>query len=448
MINFCTTCRGRTSHLKLTLPRNLADNKSPNSRFVVLNYNSPDGLLDYVVTHHQEDLRTGKLVVYSFAPDDGKWHMAHAKSMAMRLGILEGADTVVTLDADNFAGPNLDEYIAANLEPGSFLHPDFAAIKRMPWTAERPLRGFAGRLAIRSQDFLKLGGYDEQFDIWGSEDIDLLGRLHRSGYTPKFFHYKNLYTIPHGPEVRFKEYPEAEKNEAKEHSRWIDSRTETVVNYGKFGMGTVYRNGDPTPITLGPVPTRVFGIGLHKTATSSLHKAFQSLGFDSLHWGNGEAPLIWQEVNAAGRSKTLERFYAACDIPIPLLYQKLDKAYPGSKFILTTRDESEWLTSVERMWDAKYNPTRWQWDVWPISNRLHTALYGRSDFDAQTMLSRYRQHNAEVVEYFKDRPDDLLVMDMSNGAGWLQICTFLGKPVQSAPYPREYPTREVGSPES
>lgn len=443
MIVFCTTCRGRTAHVKQTLPRNLANNKSSNSKFVLLNYDSPDGLLDYIVTNHQEALKSGKLVVYSYCPPDGKWHMAHAKSMAMRLGILEGGDTVVTLDADNFTGPNLDEYIDANLEPGSFLHPDFASIKRMSWTPERPLRGFAGRLAIRAQDFLKLGGYDEQFNLWGSEDIDLLGRLHRSGYKPKFFHHTNLHVVPHGPEVRFKEYPEAVKNESKENSRWIDSRTETVVNYGRFGMGVVYRNGDPNPITLGPVPTRVFGIGLHKTATSSLHKAFQCLGFDSLHWGNGEAPLIWQEVNAAGRSKTLERFYAACDIPIPMLYRQLDNSYPGSKFILTIREELQWLKSVERMWDRNYNPTRWQWDVWPISNRLHKALYGRIDFNSETMLSVYRRHNAEVKEYFKGR-NDLLVMDMSNGAGWMQICTFLGISIPSCPYPWEYPTKPVG----
>ena len=233
----------------------------------------------------------------------------------------------------------------------------------------------------------------------------------------------------------------ARRYEANDSWRIPGRQTGTVANYGKFGVGTVYRNGDPTPIELGPVPTRVFGIGLHKTATTSLHKAFQLLGYDSLHWGASEAPLVWEEVNAAGRSKTLERFYAACDLPIPLLYHKLDQAYPGSKFILTVRDEAEWLRSVERLWDERYNPTRWQWDVWPISNRLHHALYGRIDFDPATMLGRYRRHNAEVKEYFRTRPQDLMVMDLSAGAGWPELCGFLGAPVPAVPYPREYATR-------
>jgi Sulfotransferase domain len=247
---------------------------------------------------------------------------------------------------------------------------------------------------------------------------------------------------------------------------------DTVVNYGQIGCGAVYREhgedwrddctcglwnskyGDPdavhsdscdtlNPIVLKPLPTRIFGIGMHKTATTSLHKAFGILGFDSLHWGRGEAPLIWEEVNAAGRSMTLERFYAACDMPIPLLYRKLDEAYPGSKFILTIRDEAKWLKSVERLWDPDYNASRWQWDVWPISNRLHKAMYGRTDFDAETFLARYRRHNAEVREYFEHRPDDLLVMDMETD-GWPELCTFLDQPMPSVKYPHEYKTRERG----
>jgi hypothetical protein len=214
------------------------------------------------------------------------------------------------------------------------------------------------------------------------------------------------------------------------------------VNYGQVGCGIVYKDYSDDPMVLRPIPTRIFGIGMHKTATTSLHKAFQILGFDSLHWGRGEAPLIWEEVNAAGRSMTLERFYAASDMPIPLLYQKLDEAYPGSKFILTIRDEAKWLKSVERLWDPEYNATRWQWDVWPISNRLHKAMYGRIDFDAETFLARYRRHNAEVLEYFQHRPDDLLVMDMEDPRPpWWLLCSFLEVPVPSVKYPHEYRTR-------
>ena len=55
-------------------------------------------------------------------------------------------------------------------------------------------------------------------------------------------------------------------------------------------------------------------------------------------------------------------------------------------------------------------------------------------------MARYRRHNAEVREYFKDRPGDLLVMNMSKGAGWKELCGFLNCKAPSAPYPIEFKT--------
>lgn len=190
-------------------------------------------------------------------------------------------------------------------------------------------------------------------------------------------------------------------------------------------------------IELKPIPTRIFGIGMHKTATTSLHEALKILGFDSFHWGKGEAPLIWQEMISLGRSKTLEQWYALSDLPIPLLYKELDKAYPGSKFILTVRDENDWLKSVERLWSYERNATRKLWDIYPFSNHIHTVLYGTKDFNAAVFLERYRRHNREVKEYFKDRPLDLLVFDIP-AAGWYrwnELCWFLGVPVPDVPFP-------------
>jgi Sulfotransferase domain len=91
---------------------------------------------------------------------------------------------------------------------------------------------------------------------------------------------------------------------------------------------------------------------------------------------------------------------------------------------------------VERLWDPKYNPDRLLWDVYPFTNKVHTALYGRPDFDADVFLARYRRHNQEVLAYFKNRPQDLLVMDMSAGAGWPELCGFLGLPIPAIDYPK------------
>jgi hypothetical protein len=324
-----------------------------------------------------------------------------------------------------------------------FLCPDFPLIHSLPHGPDRPQRGYAGRLAIRANDFIKLGGYHEVFSTWYGEDIDMIARLQRLGYTMRHFPNHYLNAINHNAEVRFKEYPHAKQYENKREVKVIYARTETVVNFGKFGLGTVYRNFNSAPIDLRPVPTRIFGIGLQKTGTTSLHEALGILGYDSFHWGGGEAPLIWQEMQRDGRSNTLEQWYALCDNPIPLLYEKLDRAYPGSRFILTVRDEDKWLKSVERWWNPEYNPHRYLWDIYPFSHKIHTALYGQRTFDARIFRNRYRRHNAEVREYFKDRPQDLLVMDLEAGAGWKELCGFLSGSVPSIPYPRGNETAPV-----
>jgi hypothetical protein len=71
----------------------------------------------------------------------------------------------------------------------------------------------------------------------------------------------------------------------------------------------VYRNFDPTPIHLNPLPTRIFGIGFHKTATNSLNAALKILGYDSAHWESGAwAKAIWKEMTGSGRSLCAIRF--------------------------------------------------------------------------------------------------------------------------------------------
>lgn len=451
-IAFCTTCRGRTAHLKQTLPQNIDDNRDyANCVFVVLIYASGTEAQQYLKTFHAADIASGRLVVYSYEDGGAAFKMALSKNIAARCGILEGAQILVTLDSDNFTGPGFAQFIAERFRepgvfPGIFLCPNYQLIKSLPHGASRPPRGYAGRLAVWSQTFIKMGGYDEIYDTWRGEDIDMNFRLQRSGYSMRYIPNHHLNAINHSAEVRFKEYPHAQQYENGSQVEIIKARTETVVNYGRFGLGTVHRNFDPAPIELKPLPTRVFGIGLHKTGTTSLHEAFKMLGFDSLHWGEGEAPQIWYEMNALGRSKMLEQFYAICDLPIPLLFRELDKAYPGSRFVLTVRDEQEWLASVERLWDPKYNRTRHLWEVYPISHQLHSALYGQREFNAPVFLERYRRHNAEVLEYFKDRPDDLLVLDMDMPTGKLAaLCAFLKRPIfPDGLYPRANRSNDIG----
>lgn len=439
-LGFAITCKGRAQHIKQTLPRNLADN--PLAKFILLDYNSPDDLLDYLKSAHAREIADGRLVVYS-TKEPGPFRMAHAKNLAHRLAIREGRDVLCNLDADNFTGDGFGFYLEdmfrlSQTDRAMFGHPEMFLWARM--VQGQMKRGVSGRIAMTARAFLLAGGYDEKYCDWGPDDKDMNVRLARLGFLPVEIEGQYLDAIHHKDGLRFKEYPHAKPATGASQEQFYPPHACTVANFGRFGCGVVYRNFDfSCPIELGPLPTRIFGIGMQKTATTSLDAALNILGFDSAHWLDGKwAVAILREMRERGRSETLERYYALCDLPIAILFRELDRSYPGSKFILTVRDEVDWLVSTRDHWSYAHNTFRKDWDKWPAANVIHRATYGQTHFDAETMLSRYRRHNAEVREYFRNRPNDLLIMDMTRGAGWKELCPFVEREIPKGDYPRAY----------
>jgi len=176
------------------------------------------------------------------------------------------------------------------------------------------------------------------------------------------------------------------------------------------------------PALTSPRPDRkIFGIGAHRTATRSLGLALGILGYRCSHWD--EHDLIMDDVKAGNFSlRIMEEFDAAADFPIPSIYPQLDKAFPGSVFVLTIRPPRPWLESVARhIGDRKLA-------------EAEQLFYGGDRFDPHLFLTRYAEHNESVERYFAGR-DDLLVMDITAGQGWELLAPFLGAPVPRHPFP-------------
>jgi len=112
------------------------------------------------------------------------------------------------------------------------------------------------------------------------------------------------------------------------------------------------------------------------------------------------------------------------DNPWPIIYKELDKKFPGSKFILLLRDSQSWIKSQVRHFGVKETPMRkWIYGV------------GCPKGNEEIYVKRFDDHNREVLAYFKDRPNELLVLDLPNGDGWEKLCPFLGKDVPRGPFP-------------
>ena len=70
---------------------------------------------------------------------------------------------------------------------------------------------------------------------------------------------------------------------------------------------------------------------------------------------------------------------------------------------------------------------------------MHEWIYGfgkglPKDYKQNT-IEIYNKHNQEVKAYFKNRPNDLLVVDFTTGAGWEELCNFLQVPIPEIPFP-------------
>lgn len=174
---------------------------------------------------------------------------------------------------------------------------------------------------------------------------------------------------------------------------------------------------------------KVFGIGFHKTGTTSLGQALGLLGYRVCGDVATADPLIGERAIGFARQLT-EQFDAFQDNPWPIIYRELDGWYPDAKFVLTLRDTEAWLASILKFFGERDSPMR-AWIYGVGVPRGNEAVY----------RARYERHNREVQEYFRDRPDRLLVMDFSRGDGWEKLCPFLGAAVPAAPFPRVKPLR-------
>lgn len=184
--------------------------------------------------------------------------------------------------------------------------------------------------------------------------------------------------------------------------------------------------------------TKVFGLGLSRTGTQSLTDALQVLGYNVVHYPQDEGTY---EALAAGRYNLgiLDTYDGVTDITAAPFFAQFDREYPGSKFILTVRDTENWLRSCETHWAKDPNLRRRADDEVRTRLRLllRAAVYGSYDFSAERFRWVYQQHVSNVLDYFKDRPEDLLVLDVSGGEGYEKLAPFLGRPVPAEPFPQK-----------
>lgn len=172
-------------------------------------------------------------------------------------------------------------------------------------------------------------------------------------------------------------------------------------------------------------------LGNPKTGTTSLLNAFKMLGYktESL---NIDMTKEYLEGNTAKVLDKIIEFDFLKEWPWKKIYKEIDKKYPHSKFILTIRNENDWVKSYVNslIYTSK-----------EFHNFIRPKLYGFDPkeylYDKDFLIKNiYQKQNEDVLLYFKDRPQDLLIIDVTESGQWDKLCSFIGckKPKQEFPY--------------
>lgn len=189
---------------------------------------------------------------------------------------------------------------------------------------------------------------------------------------------------------------------------------------------------------------KVFCIGANKTGTTSVENVFRRLGLTVGNQGQAEMLIHdWAKQDYRRIIRYCHSAEAFQDVPFSLhgTFQVMDETFPGSKFILTVRNNAdEWFGSLVRFHSKIVGKGRIPTadDLRQFSYRYPGFVldvlrlsYGADDsklYDRRMYVEYYEKHNDKIIAYFKDRPDDLLVLNVEESDAMERLLRFLGYP--------------------
>jgi hypothetical protein len=176
---------------------------------------------------------------------------------------------------------------------------------------------------------------------------------------------------------------------------------------------------------------KVFGVGVANTGTTSLSQALGLLGIDNGHWTNPLTRKLLSEID-------FFMLGGATDGPVSHNFEQLYYQYPNAKFILTERPIDDWSRSMnDRYTDLRGSRERaigWP-SIWPYGARsewIQFGLYLHHD----RFEDAYLAHRERFESFVSGKPADrFLVLNIFEGHGWPELCSFLGRPLPDATFP-------------
>jgi predicted glycosyltransferase involved in capsule biosynthesis len=183
-ITFGTSCMGRTHHLRQIYVNNIetALAFSPDIKFTLLNWNSQDGMDQWVSSALAEYIDSGT-VKYIRNKSPTSFSQSKTKNITMRSN---NSKIVCNLDADNVLTRKFLVELTHQFDNHN--NPIVRGVVCM--------NGCTGRIACRRESLIELGGFNEEMIGWGYEDTDFVKRFELHFNTKCLFWDKsNLHSI-------------------------------------------------------------------------------------------------------------------------------------------------------------------------------------------------------------------------------------------------------------
>ncbi len=180
-ISFCIVCMNRLSHLKKTLKRNILDNYLPSEvEFVLLDYNSSDGLSEWVESNMSDFIGKG-ILSYYHTLEPKAFNRGHSRNMVMRLA---NGDIVCNLDADNYLGKGFALHILTHFKTQE---------NECFYTSDYSFSDAIGRVCVRKSMFMNVKGYNELLSGYGFEDLEFYNTLRKNGLRQIYISNKSYF---------------------------------------------------------------------------------------------------------------------------------------------------------------------------------------------------------------------------------------------------------------
>lgn len=170
-LSLITTCKGRLHYLQQTLPTMVAQ---AGAECIVVDYGCPQGTGQWVAENFPA-------VTVVKVDDDPSFNQCRARNLGAAAAT---SPLLCFVDADIRLDPLFGSWILQNCAARTFLRPHPITVDT--W----------GTFACHSDDFRKVGGYDEIYQGYGASPEDLYLRLEHAGSAERAFPAALISSIP------------------------------------------------------------------------------------------------------------------------------------------------------------------------------------------------------------------------------------------------------------